>query len=198
MMIGTFSCRVCLERDGAESTSVVEHRCTDERTGKHFTANVCARCLELGRETRVTCRTFSRRVDRRSLFVGLIGGAVGAAGLAVPEDPVWGAIEAHAKACAELDRALDRQEELEAPILANPAACDEAELLDDPRWIGLQAELDSLHEAEARAAVALVRSAPSTAAGAAARTRYVTALASRGYQWADAMLSFYHPSRSAP
>jgi hypothetical protein len=52
-------CRLCLESDGVESTSVVEHRCTDERTGKHFTANVCARCLEVGRETRVTCRTFT-------------------------------------------------------------------------------------------------------------------------------------------
>jgi hypothetical protein len=61
-MIGTFSCRVCVERDGIESASVVEHRCTDERTGKHFTANVCAHCLEAGRETRVTCRTFSRRL----------------------------------------------------------------------------------------------------------------------------------------
>jgi hypothetical protein len=61
-MSGTYSCRVCLERDGAESTSVVEHRCTDERTGKHFTANVCARCLKAGRETRVTCRTFGRPI----------------------------------------------------------------------------------------------------------------------------------------
>jgi hypothetical protein len=58
-IMGKLLCRRCLEGDGAESTSVVEHRCTDERTGKHFTANVCARCLEAGRETRVTCRTFT-------------------------------------------------------------------------------------------------------------------------------------------
>jgi hypothetical protein len=70
-MIGPFLCRVCVERDGIESASVVEHRCTDERTGKHFTANVCACCLKAGRETRVTCRTFSRRIDRRSLLAGL-------------------------------------------------------------------------------------------------------------------------------
>jgi hypothetical protein len=94
-MIRTFLCQVCLERDGVESASVVEHRCTDERTGKHFTANVCACCLKAGRDTRVTCRTFSRRIDRRSLFAGLVGGAIGAAALAVPEDPVWAAIDAH-------------------------------------------------------------------------------------------------------
>jgi hypothetical protein len=50
---------VCLEADGVESAPVVEHRCTNEYTGKDFTAHVCARCLEVGRETRVTCRTFS-------------------------------------------------------------------------------------------------------------------------------------------
>ena len=72
-MIRTFLCQVCLERDGVESTSVVEHRCTDERTGKHFTANVCARCLEADRETRVTCRTFGRHIDRRSWFAACFG-----------------------------------------------------------------------------------------------------------------------------
>jgi hypothetical protein len=94
-MIGTFLCRVCLERDGIEATSVVEHRCTDERTGKHFTANVCVRCLEAGRETRVTCRTFVSRVDRRSLLSSLIGVAVGASGLMDPEGSVRPAIDAH-------------------------------------------------------------------------------------------------------
>jgi hypothetical protein len=71
-MIDPFLCRVCAERDGIESASAVEHRCTDERTGKQFTANVCARCLKTGRETRVTCRTFSRPIDRRSVFAGLV------------------------------------------------------------------------------------------------------------------------------
>jgi hypothetical protein len=51
-------CRVCLDRDDVESASVVEHRCINEHTGKDFTAHVCARCLEVRRETRVTCRTF--------------------------------------------------------------------------------------------------------------------------------------------
>jgi hypothetical protein len=50
--------RACLERDGVEWTSVVEHRCTNQLTGGHFTAHVCARFIEEGRETRVTCRTF--------------------------------------------------------------------------------------------------------------------------------------------
>jgi hypothetical protein len=103
-MIGPFLCRVCTERDGIEATSVVEDRCTDERTGKHFTANVCARCLEAGRETRVTCRTFGH-IDRRSLFARFVSGATG--------DPARAVIK-------------------------------------DPRLIGLQAELDSHHEAEAR------------------------------------------------
>jgi hypothetical protein len=95
MTISTFLCRVCLEREGIEATSAVEHRCTDERTGKHFTANVCARCLEAGRETRVTCRTFVSRIDRRSLLSSLIGVAVGASGLMDPEDSVRAAIDAH-------------------------------------------------------------------------------------------------------
>jgi hypothetical protein len=57
-------CKVCLERDGVETVAVVEHRCTNERTGEEFTAHVCARCLEVGRETRVTCRTFTRRSSK--------------------------------------------------------------------------------------------------------------------------------------
>jgi hypothetical protein len=51
-------CRSCLERDGVVSTGVVEHRCTNDLTGRCFAAFVCSRCLEAGRETRVTCRTF--------------------------------------------------------------------------------------------------------------------------------------------
>jgi len=51
-------CSVCLEADGVESASVIEHICTNEHTGKAFTAHVCAHCLEVGRETRVTCRRF--------------------------------------------------------------------------------------------------------------------------------------------
>jgi hypothetical protein len=47
--------RPCLEADGRVSTAVVEHRCANERTGRDFTAFVC---LEAGRVTRVTCRTF--------------------------------------------------------------------------------------------------------------------------------------------
>jgi hypothetical protein len=51
-------CKPCLEGDGSISTAVVEHRCTNPRTGKAFTAFVCVRCLDAGRVTRVTCRTF--------------------------------------------------------------------------------------------------------------------------------------------
>jgi hypothetical protein len=40
--------------------AVVEHRCVNDQTGKRFTAFVCARCLELGRETKVTCRSFTQ------------------------------------------------------------------------------------------------------------------------------------------
>jgi hypothetical protein len=61
MMIGTFACRVCLDHDGVKTASVVEHLCLDERSGKQFTAIVCARCLKAGRETRVTCRTFTQK-----------------------------------------------------------------------------------------------------------------------------------------
>jgi hypothetical protein len=55
---GSLVCKLCLEGDGRVSTAVVEHRCTNARTGKDFTAFVCVRCLEAGRVTRVTCRTF--------------------------------------------------------------------------------------------------------------------------------------------
>jgi hypothetical protein len=55
---GSMVCRACLEADGTVSRAVVEHRCTNPRTGKDFTAFVCVSCLEAGRETRVTCRTF--------------------------------------------------------------------------------------------------------------------------------------------
>jgi hypothetical protein len=49
-------CKVCFERDGIATAAIVEHRCTNEGTGKQFAAFVCERCQ--GRETRVTCRTF--------------------------------------------------------------------------------------------------------------------------------------------
>jgi hypothetical protein len=51
-------CKLCFQKDGVESSNVVEHRCTNARTGRDFTAFVCALCLEANRETRVTCRTF--------------------------------------------------------------------------------------------------------------------------------------------
>jgi hypothetical protein len=56
---GSLVCRPCLERDGRVSKVVVEHRCINVRTGKDFTAFICARCMEAGRVTRVTCRTFT-------------------------------------------------------------------------------------------------------------------------------------------
>jgi hypothetical protein len=55
---GSLACKLCLEGDGRVSTAVVQHRCTNARTGVHFMAFVCVRCLEAGRVTRVTCRTF--------------------------------------------------------------------------------------------------------------------------------------------
>jgi hypothetical protein len=54
----SLGCRSCFERDGVISRDVVEHRSTNDRTGQEFTAFVCARCLEVGQEIRVTCRTF--------------------------------------------------------------------------------------------------------------------------------------------
>jgi hypothetical protein len=55
-----FVCKLCLDRDGVVSDAVTEHHCTNDQTGKQFTAFVCARCLEAGRVTRLTCRTFVR------------------------------------------------------------------------------------------------------------------------------------------
>ncbi|MGJ4960177.1 hypothetical protein ACQR1H_31390 [Bradyrhizobium sp. HKCCYLRH2015] len=57
---GKLVCRTCRDEDGVASSRTVQHRCTNERTQKTFDAFVCARCLEAGRETRVTCRTFVR------------------------------------------------------------------------------------------------------------------------------------------
>jgi hypothetical protein len=56
--MGSFICKLCFERDGIATDAIVEHRCTNERSGAQFTAFVCERCLDWGRETRVTCRTF--------------------------------------------------------------------------------------------------------------------------------------------
>jgi hypothetical protein len=56
--MGGFICKLCFERDGIATDAVVERRCTNERTGKQFAAFVCKHCLDWGRETRVTCRTF--------------------------------------------------------------------------------------------------------------------------------------------
>ena len=58
-LMASFVCRLCFERDGIVSKNVVAHDCTNNRTGKVFTAFVCVRCLEAARETRVTCRTFT-------------------------------------------------------------------------------------------------------------------------------------------
>jgi hypothetical protein len=51
-------CRICLELDGVPTNSVTLSKCANDRTGQQFDAYVCERCLEAGRETRVTCRTF--------------------------------------------------------------------------------------------------------------------------------------------
>jgi hypothetical protein len=126
----------------------------------------------------------AQRFTRRSLFRALVGGAIGT----MPKsgagaDPTLAAIEAHTKAYAELDRALDRQEQLERSLLRRFGGFDEAAFDGNPSWIFLQAELDSLHEAETRAALSLIRVEPSTLAGEVARKRYVDALARAGYQW---------------
>jgi hypothetical protein len=78
----------------------------------------------------------------------MVGHALGASA-AVSGDPIWGAIDWHARAYAALDEALSRQEELERQWLARSADRDEAELVGDPRWVALQFELDALDEAEA-------------------------------------------------
>ncbi len=70
MAIPTLTCKTCFERDGVATADVLEHLCTNDRTGARFTAFVCARCLVAGRETRVTCRTFvqtSLRIPKHSL-----------------------------------------------------------------------------------------------------------------------------------
>lgn len=72
--------------------------------------------------------------------------ALGATALA-SQDPLFAAIEEHAKAYAALD--------------------------DDPSWVALQLELDALDGAESRAVAALIWAEPSTAAGAVALTRHV-------------------------
>jgi hypothetical protein len=130
--------------------------------------------------------SLNQRFNRRSLFRVLVGGTIGAAlpDAAITQvDPTLAAIDAHARAYGELDRALGRQEELERALLERFGGFDEAAFDGDPSWIALQAELDSLHQAETRAALSLIRGEPSTPAGVTARRRYVAALASVGYQW---------------
>jgi hypothetical protein len=120
------------------------------------------------------------------LLTGVLSGAIGAAlpdAAGTEVDPTLAAIDAHARAYAELDRALGRQEILERALLQRFGGFDEAAFEGDPSWVALQAELDTLHEAETRAALSLLRVQPSTPAGEAARRRYVATLASVGYQW---------------
>jgi hypothetical protein len=126
-------------------------------------------------------------VDRRSLLTAVLSVAIGTVLLEAEggADPTLGAIDAHSKAYAELDRALGRQEELEATLSQRFGGFDEAELDRDSNWISLQAELDSLHEAETRAALSLIRVEPSTLAGEVTRRRYVATLALLGYQWSS-------------
>ena len=125
-------------------------------------------------------------VDRRSLLIVALSGAVG---IVRPEaastglDPTMAAIDARARAYAELDRALGRQEVLEGALSQRFGGFDDDAFDCDPSWIALQEELDSLHEAETRAALYLIRVEPSTSAGGTARKRYVAALARAGYQW---------------
>jgi hypothetical protein len=125
-------------------------------------------------------------IDRRSLLTVALSGAIGAALLEAARggaDPVLVAIGAHARAYAELDRALSRQEEFEGSLMQRFGGFDDAAFDGDPSWISLQAELDSLHDAETLAARSLIRAEPSTPAGETARRRYVAALAREGYQW---------------
>ena len=102
-------------------------------------------------------------IDRRSLLTVALNGAIGT----IPPktegraDPALAAIDAHSRAYAELDRTLGRQEVLEGALLQRFGGFDEAEFDSDPNWIALQAELDSLHEAETRAALYLIRVEPS-------------------------------------
>ena len=53
-------CKLCAELDGISSSTIVAYDCTNRHTGKHFSAYVCKNCLDAGRETRVTCRSFVR------------------------------------------------------------------------------------------------------------------------------------------
>lgn len=52
-------CNVCIEDNGVETAVVTSAALVNEVTGVNFVAIVCARCLSLGRNTRVTCNTFS-------------------------------------------------------------------------------------------------------------------------------------------
>ena len=87
----------------------------------------------------------------------LLGGGPGNAG-DVPD--VW---PAHRQECHS-----SPAWSVELPVTGDPARA----VIEDSRLIGLQAELDS-------SAIALIRTEPSTVAGAAAPIQYVTALASR-------------------
>ena len=67
------SCKICFERDGVVSHAVTEHLCTNGRTGKQFLAHVCKRCLDGGRETRVTCQMFVEETLDQSHATGRYG-----------------------------------------------------------------------------------------------------------------------------
>lgn len=56
-------CKVCFDRDGSLNSKTVHATCTNETSGVRFEAWVCAFCSGLGRQTRVTCVTFSDELD---------------------------------------------------------------------------------------------------------------------------------------
>jgi hypothetical protein len=74
---------------------------------------------------------------------------------------------------------------LERALLHRFTGFDQAEFDSDPNWIALQLELASLHEAETRAAVCLLRAEPTTLAGESVRGWYVAARTRSGHQWSS-------------
>lgn len=51
-------CNICLGEDGVLNARVVEQMIKPRADRPSFQAFVCARCVDAGRLTKVTCRTF--------------------------------------------------------------------------------------------------------------------------------------------
>ncbi|NEU94837.1 hypothetical protein [Bradyrhizobium uaiense] len=109
---------------------------------------------------------------------------------AMPFDPIFAAIEAHQRACVNLERHLSYQGDLESEIprekrQSSYNVWDGLTIVasDDPRWMAAERRTQELSGAEDDATLDLVQIAPTTLAGVAALMKHVADCEKKGTEW---------------